>query len=155
MKCQSCNIETKMENYNSGRKPITKSCTFDQYSWFYGHVISILYCGRSCNIKITYQTILAVTDLCIENRKYLRFATGFLTLEGNLLWVNRFFSFRFASVKHKHKKWDVGTFCFGGSYLICCSGKIFCEFVIKSRRCEPIEKPRFFPFSVSSHPFSW
>ena len=43
------------------------------------------------------------------------------------------------------KSWR-DSFCFGGSYLICCSGKIFCEFVIEFRRCEPIEKPRFFPF---------
>ena len=39
--------------------------------------------------------------------KYLRFATGFLTLGGNLLRVNRFF-LRFVSATHKHKR-DAGT----------------------------------------------
>ena len=62
MKCQSCNIETKMENNNSERNPPKKAVHSTHNLDSLGHAISILYDGRSCNIETTYQPILAVTS---------------------------------------------------------------------------------------------
>ncbi len=73
MKCQSCNIETKLENNNSERKPTKKRCSFDHNLDSTGHVISKLHYGQSCNIKTIYQPILAVTDLISSG---LKLATG-------------------------------------------------------------------------------
>ena len=62
MKCQSCNIETKMENNNSERKSPKKAVHSTHNLDSTDHVISILHDGRSRNIETTYQPILAVTD---------------------------------------------------------------------------------------------
>ena len=62
MKCQSCNIETKMENNNSEWNPHKKAVHLTHNLDSTGHVISILDGGQSCNIEIIYQPILAVTD---------------------------------------------------------------------------------------------
>jgi len=62
MKCKSCNIETKLENNNSERKPTKKPSHLTHNLDSTGHVISKLHDGRSCNIETIYQPILAVTD---------------------------------------------------------------------------------------------